>query len=139
MFGTPCEEYEVDPVVARALDLLLILHADHEQNCSTSTVRLSGSSQANMFASISAPLVWDLELEWEGGGSVRLVKPSKLPDLYAGRPVTIVARVTGDAPSELRVRGTTMEGERTFTVDLSASQFELPVQLTPAKPVGRSK
>jgi len=54
MFGTPCEEYVVDPAVARALDLLLILHADHEQNCSTSTVRLVGSSLANLFASISA-------------------------------------------------------------------------------------
>jgi citrate synthase len=54
MFGTPCEEYVVDPVIARALDLLLILHADHEQNCSTSTVRLVGSSRANLFASVSA-------------------------------------------------------------------------------------
>jgi len=54
MYATPCEGYEVDPVVARVLDLLLILHADHEQNCSTSTVRLSGSSQAPLFASISA-------------------------------------------------------------------------------------
>jgi citrate synthase len=54
MFGTPCEEYLVDSVVARALDLLLILHADHEQNCSTSTVRIVGSSRANLFASISA-------------------------------------------------------------------------------------
>jgi citrate synthase len=54
MFATPCEEYEIDPVVARALDLLLILHADHEQNCSTSTVRLVGSSLAPMFASIAA-------------------------------------------------------------------------------------
>jgi len=53
-FGIPCEEYHVDPLVARALDLLLVLHADHEQNCSTSTVRLVGSSQANLFASISA-------------------------------------------------------------------------------------
>jgi citrate synthase len=54
MFATPCDEYVADPVVARALDLLLILHADHEQNCSTSTVRVVGSSQANLFASISA-------------------------------------------------------------------------------------
>jgi citrate synthase len=54
MFATPCEEYMVDPVVAKAIDLLLILHADHEQNCSTSTVRLVGSSQANLFAGISA-------------------------------------------------------------------------------------
>jgi citrate synthase len=54
MFGTPCEDFEVDPVLARALDLLLILHADHEQNCSTSTVRVVGSSRANLFASVSA-------------------------------------------------------------------------------------
>jgi len=54
MFATPCEEYEVEEVVARALDQLLILHADHEQNCSTSTVRLVGSSMPNLFASISA-------------------------------------------------------------------------------------
>ena len=54
MFATPCEMYHVDPAIARALDLLLILHADHEQNCSTSTVRMVGSSNANLFASISA-------------------------------------------------------------------------------------
>ncbi|WP_431813811.1 citrate synthase [Kocuria sp. cx-455] len=53
-FGVPAEEYEVDPVVAKTLDILLMLHADHEQNCSTSTVRLVGSSHANMFASVSA-------------------------------------------------------------------------------------
>ncbi|MCW0212886.1 MAG: citrate synthase [Pseudonocardia sp.] len=53
-FGFPAEPYEVDPDMAKALDTLLILHADHEQNCSTSTVRLVGSSQANLFASISA-------------------------------------------------------------------------------------
>jgi citrate synthase len=53
-FGLPAEPYEVDPEIARALDMLFILHADHEQNCSTSTVRMVGSSQANLFASISA-------------------------------------------------------------------------------------
>ena len=53
-FGFPAEPYTVDPAVAKALDTLFILHADHEQNCSTSTVRLVGSSQANLFASISA-------------------------------------------------------------------------------------
>ncbi len=53
-FGQPTEEYQLDPVVAKALDLLFILHADHEQNCSTSTVRLVGSSEANLFSSISA-------------------------------------------------------------------------------------
>ena len=53
-FGVPAEDYVADPVLVRALDLLLILHADHEQNCSTSTVRLVGSSHANLFASVSA-------------------------------------------------------------------------------------
>jgi citrate synthase len=53
-FGLPAEPYQVDPDLTRALDLLFILHADHEQNCSTSTVRLVGSSEANLFASISA-------------------------------------------------------------------------------------
>jgi citrate synthase len=54
MFSMPTEEYKVDPVVTDALNTLLILHADHEQNCSTSTVRIVGSSQANLYASISA-------------------------------------------------------------------------------------
>lgn len=54
MFALPAERYQVDPVVAKALDVLLILHADHEQNCSTSTVRMVGSSQGPIYASISA-------------------------------------------------------------------------------------
>ncbi|TWU16249.1 citrate synthase [Allorhodopirellula heiligendammensis] len=54
MFATPTEEYQLDPDFAEALNLLLIVHADHEQNCSTSTVRMVGSSNANLFASISA-------------------------------------------------------------------------------------
>ena len=54
MYALPAEDYEVDPVVAAALDKLLILHADHEQNCSTSTVRIVGSSKASIYSSISA-------------------------------------------------------------------------------------
>ncbi len=57
MFALPTEPYEIDPVVARALDVLLILHADHEQNCSTATVRLVGSSRANLYSSISAGVI----------------------------------------------------------------------------------
>ncbi len=53
-FGWPAEPYVNDPVITHAMDLLLLLHADHEQNCSTSTVRLVGSSHANLFASVSA-------------------------------------------------------------------------------------
>ena len=54
MFAVPSEDYEVDPVIASALDKLLILHADHEQNCSTSTVRIVGSAHASLYASIAA-------------------------------------------------------------------------------------
>lgn len=54
MFALPGEKYDIDPVIAKALDKLLILHADHEQNCSTSTVRIVGSSQASIYASLSA-------------------------------------------------------------------------------------
>lgn len=54
MFAVPAEAYEMDPDMVEALNLLLILHADHEQNCSTSTVRMVGSSRANVFAAISA-------------------------------------------------------------------------------------
>jgi len=53
-FGMPYQSYDIDPAVVRALDMLLILHADHEQNCSTSTVRLVGSADANMYASVAA-------------------------------------------------------------------------------------
>ena len=56
MFATPCESYDVDPITAKALEVLLILHADHEQNCSTSSVRLVGSSMCNLFASVSAAI-----------------------------------------------------------------------------------
>jgi citrate synthase len=53
-FGLPAEPYDLDPELVKALDMLFVLHADHEQNCSTSTVRLVGSSHANLFASVSA-------------------------------------------------------------------------------------
>jgi len=54
MFAVPTEEYEVDPVIADAMEKIFILHADHEQNCSTSTVRIVGSSQASLYASVAA-------------------------------------------------------------------------------------
>jgi len=86
MFSVPTEEYEIDPDFVEALNLLLIVHADHEQNCSTSTVRMVGSSNANLFASISAGIsaLWGplhgganeacvamLEEIRQGGGSVK--------------------------------------------------------------------
>jgi citrate synthase len=54
MFGLPTTETEINPIISKALDKLLILHADHEQNCSASTVRIVGSSHASLYASISA-------------------------------------------------------------------------------------
>ena len=57
MYSIPCESYEVDPIFEKALNQLLILHADHEQNCSTSSVRLVGSSKVNIYASIAAGIL----------------------------------------------------------------------------------
>jgi citrate synthase len=54
MFDSPVRPYEIDPDIVRALNVFWILHADHEQNCSTSTVRLVGSARVNLYASISA-------------------------------------------------------------------------------------
>jgi citrate synthase len=73
MFATPCEEVDIDPVLSKAVDQLLILHADHEQNCSTSTVRLVGSSMANLFASISAGIsaLWG---PLHGGANQRVIE-----------------------------------------------------------------
>jgi citrate synthase len=73
MFSLPVEAYEVDPLAARALDVLLILHADHGQNCSTSTVRLVGSSKANLFTSVAAGMsaLWG---PLHGGANQRVVE-----------------------------------------------------------------
>ena len=73
MFAVPNEEYLVDPDVEAALDLLLILHADHEQNCSTSTVRMVGSSLANLYASISAGIgaLWGIR---HGGANQMVIE-----------------------------------------------------------------
>ena len=77
MFAVPAEPYEVPDVLDRALNLLLILHADHEQNCSTSTVRMVGSSQANLFASISAGIsaLWG---PLHGGANQRVIEMLKM-------------------------------------------------------------
>ncbi len=73
MFSVPCEDYEIDPVFVRALNMLLIVHADHEQNCSTSTVRMVGSADSNLFASISAGIsaLWG---PLHGGANEAVVK-----------------------------------------------------------------
>lgn len=93
MFGYPTETYVVDEELARTMDVLFILHADHEQNCSTSTVRLAGSSHANLFASITAGIcaLWGprhgganqmvlemlAEIQAEGGNVKKFIERAK--------------------------------------------------------------
>ena len=77
MFAVPAEDYTVDPTMSEALRLLLILHADHEQNCSTSTVRMVGSSHANLFISIAAGIgaLWGA---LHGGANQRVIEMLKM-------------------------------------------------------------
>lgn len=77
MFAVPAEEYNIEPIKVEALRLLLILHADHEQNCSTSTVRMVGSSNANMFISIAAGIgaLWG---SLHGGANQRVIEMLKM-------------------------------------------------------------
>jgi citrate synthase len=77
MFAVPAEPYEVPAVMDKALNLLLVLHADHEQNCSTSTVRMVGSSQANLFASVSAGIsaLWG---PLHGGANQKVIEMLKM-------------------------------------------------------------
>ena len=89
MFATPCEKYVVNPVLARAMDKILILHADHEQNASTSTVRMAGSSGANPFACIAAGIA-SLWGPAHGGANEAVINMlreigdvSKIPDFIA--------------------------------------------------------
>jgi citrate synthase len=103
MFGNPCEEYVVDPVLAKAVDLLLILHADHEQNCSTSTVRLVGSSMANLFASISAGIsaLWG---PLHGGANQKVIEMLEQIAAEGGNVDRFVARAK-DRHSGTRLMG----------------------------------
>ncbi|MBC3189890.1 citrate synthase [Pseudonocardia sp. C8] len=92
-FGFPAEPYEIDPDMARALDTLLILHADHEQNCSTSTVRLVGSSQANLFASISAGINALFGPLHGGANQAVLEMLTRIKDVEGGDVESFVDRV----------------------------------------------
>ena len=91
MFSTPCEEYVADPVVAKTLDLLLILHADHEQNCSTSTVRLVGSSKAHLYAGISAGIsaLWG---PLHGGANQKVIEMLEHIDAEEGSAEKFLAK-----------------------------------------------
>jgi citrate synthase len=104
MFATPCEEYKADPVSAKALNLLFILHADHEQNCSTSTVRMVGSSQANLYASVSAGVnaLWG---PLHGGANQKVIE--MLLEIEEGgmSPQDFMSRKAKDKNSQVRLMG----------------------------------
>jgi citrate synthase len=103
MFATPAEEYQIDPDMVKALNVLLILHADHEQNCSTSTVRLVGSSDANLFASIAAGIcaLWGPK---HGGANQEVVE--MLEQIEREKiPVKEIVRRAKDKNSGFRLMG----------------------------------
>ena len=103
MFATPCEDYVPDPVAVRALDLLLILHADHEQNCSTSVVRGVGSSHTNMFASVAAGIsaLWG---PLHGGANQKVIE--MLMMIKSGdRSAKEFMRLSKDRDSGVRLMG----------------------------------
>ena len=103
MFAVPSEKYIIDPDIVKALNILFILHADHEQNCSTSTVRLVGSSDANLFASIAAGIcaLWGPK---HGGANQKVVEMlQKIND--EGLDVKEVVRMAKDKNSSFRLMG----------------------------------
>jgi Ca-activated chloride channel homolog len=81
------------------------------------------SAVASLFDSVSRPLAWDLEVDW-GGAEVESVEPRRLPDLYAGRPVAVFAKLRGEPPAELRLRATTVDGVQEFTIVLPTADLE---------------
>ncbi len=103
MFSKPYRPYEPDPTVVKALDLLLILHADHEQNCSTSTVRMVGSSQANLYASVAAGVcaLWG---PLHGGANVAVVEMLKEIHDTGQKVEDLVAKVK-DKKNKTRLMG----------------------------------
>ena len=103
MFATPMEPYAVPPAMAEALNMLLILHADHEQNCSTSTVRMVGSSGANLFASTSAGIsaLWG---PLHGGANQAVLKMLEEIHQSGSKPAEFVAKVK-DKDSGVRLMG----------------------------------
>ncbi len=103
MFAVPAEPYEVSPVLEEALNLLLILHADHEQNCSTSTVRMVGSSKANLFASISAGIcaLWG---PLHGGANQKVIEMLEMIE-RDGRNYTKYVELAKDKTSNFRLMG----------------------------------
>jgi citrate synthase len=103
MFSVPAEDYIADPEVAHALNLLLVLHADHGQNCSTSAVRLVGSSQANIFSSVAAG-IHALSGPWHGGANQAVLE--MLEDIVArGEDLKTTVRRAKDKDDPFRLMG----------------------------------
>ena len=103
MFSMPYQEYTASPVIERALKLFLVLHADHEQNCSTSTVRVVGSSRANLFSSVAAGVcaLWG---PLHGGANTAVIK--MLEDIRdSGRPLDYYLEKAKDKNSSYRLMG----------------------------------
>jgi citrate synthase len=103
MFSEPYKDFDPDPVLVRALDVLLLLHADHEQNCSTSTVRMVGSSGANLFASVSAGVsaLWG---PLHGGANVAVVEMLEMI-LREGISMKDYVRQVKDKKAGIRLMG----------------------------------
>ena len=103
MFSTPAEKYSVDPLLAKALDVILILHADHEQNASTSTVRLAGSSQANPFAVLASGIA-SLWGPAHGGANEAVIK--MLTEINeSGKPLASFIDRAKDKSDRFRLMG----------------------------------
>jgi len=103
MFSEPYKEFVTSPVLERAMNLFLVLHADHEQNCSTSTVRVVGSARANLFSSVAAGVcaLWG---PLHGGANTAVIK--MLEDIKdSGRPITYYIDKAKDKSSEFRLMG----------------------------------
>jgi citrate synthase len=103
MHAVPAEPYDVPPALEEALNLLLILHADHEQNCSTSTVRMVGSSKANLFASISAGIcaLWG---ELHGGANQKVIEMLEIIN-RDGRDFRKYVDLAKDKSAQFRLMG----------------------------------
>src|SRR6202012_694175 len=102
MFATPCENYEVNPILAKAMDRILILHADHEQNASTSTVRIAGSSGANPFACTAAGIAC---LWGPAHGGANEAALAMLADIGTVDKIPDFIKKVKDKNSEVRLMG----------------------------------
>src|SRR5690606_3509619 len=101
-FAVPCEEYKVNPILSRAMDRIFILHADHEQNASTSTVRLAGSSGANPFACIAAGIAC---LWGPSHGGANEAAPKRLMEIGTGERLGEHLRRDRDKNAPFRLMG----------------------------------